>query len=603
MTGVYNLNNNVKIADLYKDLDDKQIESIEKASKGGFTAEELKTLEEDGIDTSLIKNNSTKDDKKTTKKTQSDADVKAKAKEIAEKYAAVAGGGDRYSAENPQLQALNDALDDGVVLQLGKEGFTKTQILSIIAEAFPSVGIAPTGEDGSYTRPYGHGAEAQKIYSRFTQHLLSATGVDSEEIQAAKTKLATINNQITSNNHNMQVLEVTIEALQEEVEEQINQAIEDSKDIQDEHKQKAQDAVSARLKEYSSSNGEMTYEQFQQNLSGDLKGLQTKSGRELSDVVCSLVDANHKMSLLKGYVSDLGELQDNNTTLTEEAKTVKTEIDDLVKEAAEKGDSADPQASCTDPIGFTTETARYDFFVDSDNNEDITNEQEFLGAKEGFSEMRALDTDNDGLVTAAELDAENVKVVKTNTDGTQEIVKASEVFKNATDGINLSSYKATNEDLGEGNTLVGTFNATLDGQSMEGYQTLDSNEWLDKNYEFTDEVDGIGRFAKDSEAIVEAYDSSDKINIFTIKNTQLDENLTKAWQAWGFSDDMTNLLNETLAQEGKNKAGKIQDKFEQIARKEEEKTEWSEEEMKADLEKFEKEAEVEKEDDKEKDKE
>ena len=214
MTTVYNLNGNVKIADLYKGLTEEQIQSIEEASSGGFTLDELKSLEEDGIDTSVIKNNSTKDTQGAGKSKKGDGDVTARAEEIKAKYnkTAFSGGSDPYSASNPELQALNSAMDDGIIKILANEGFTKAQILSIISQAFPSVGIAPTGTDGTYTRPYGHGEEAQKIYSRFSSHLVAATGEDSEEIKAKKAELASLNNQILSNNHEMQVLEVTIEA-------------------------------------------------------------------------------------------------------------------------------------------------------------------------------------------------------------------------------------------------------------------------------------------------------------------------------------------------------------------------------------------------------
>lgn len=572
MTGVYNLNNGVKISELYKDLNEEQIESIEKAADGGFTVDELKSLEEDGIDTSLIKNNSTQEDgEKVTSKTQSKADVNAKIEELKDKYCSNLdeNSGDAYSTANPELVAFGKLLDDGVIGELADEGFTKTQIVSIIGGAFPSIGVSAQGESGAYTRPYGHGEDAQSIYSKFSSQLVVATGEDSEEIKAAKAKLATLNSQIASNNHNMQVLEVTIEALQEEVKEQIEQAIEESKEIQEDHKKESQQVVDIALTEYSS--GSITYEEFQERIRSSLNDKETSTQRKLGDVVCDLIDANNKMSLLKSYVADLSELQTNNDLLVEEANATKVSLDELEKEQLENASEGDPDASCTDPIGFSTDTARYDFFVDSDKNGDITNENEFLGAADGFSEVSALDTDNDGKVTAAELDAGNVKVIKTNQDGTQEVVSASEVFTADGDGIDLSSYQGTNQDIGNGNTLLGTFNATMNGQTMDGYQTLDSNEWLDENYEFTDEVEGKGRFAQDITDVTESLDMKDKINIFTITNNELETKLGEAWSAWGFSDSMAQTLTEAANSDAKIEGDKIAKKFEEIARKEEEK--------------------------------
>ena len=45
--------------------------------------------------------------------------------------------------------------------------------------------------------------------------------------------------------------------------------------------------------------------------------------------------------------------------------------------------------------------------------------------------MKNLDSDGNGMVSAAELEAGNVKVIQTNADGTQKIVNASDVFTNA----------------------------------------------------------------------------------------------------------------------------------------------------------------------------
>ena len=587
MTGVYNLNNGVKISELYKDLDKKQIESIEEAAKGGFTADELKSLEEDGIDTSLIKKNSIKDDTKKT--TKSNDDIKDKVEELKDKYFTKAHSeGDPYKSTNPELTALNELLDDGVILTLGNDGYTKSQIVDIISQIFPSLGIKTKGDNGEYTRPIGHDEQAQKIFSRFSSHLVTATGTESPEIKEAREKLASINNQIESNNYEMQVLEVTIEALQDEVEEQVDKAIDESKDIQEESKNKAKEAINKNLNAYTNSNGDMTYEEFQNGISSDLKGIETKSGRQLSEVVNSLLDANYKMNLLKGYVSDLTNLNQDNIQLTSDAEVAKEDLDTLLQEAAESG-SSDPDAECTDPIGFYSNETRYDFFVDRDKNEDISNEKEFLGAQSGFEEVQKLDSDGNNIVTASELEKANIKIVKTNIDGSQEIVDVDEIFTNPNDGINLASYKQANEDLGEGNKLIGTFNASINGKTLEGYQTLDTNEWLDENYDFSDKDEGIGRFAQDSTDITEAYNADEKINIFTLRNSELEADLNDAYSAWGLSDTTTKSVLDLTNSEAKRKGEAIEEKFEQIAKKEEEIAQWSEEEMKADKEKWEKE--------------
>ena len=587
MAGIFNLNNGTNLSDLYKDLDESKLEKIKSAAAGGFTEEELNALKEAGIDITLIKNNSTLSADTITKKGQkTDADVQAKAEEIRQKYNSnpAAFSGDKYSGSNPEVQALNGMLDDYALANLAKEGFSKSQILQIVSIAFPTVGISPIGEDGEYTRPYGHGADAQQIFQRFSSQLVASTGEDSEEIQAAKAKLSMINNQISSNNQNMQVLQATIVQLQKEVERQIDEAIEDSEDIQEEHKAKAQQVVNKRLNEYTNSDGEMDYKTFQRNISNDLGGLQTSTNRALGDVVNSLLDASYKMNLLNGYVSELGDLSKSNQELTEEAASVKTDLDEMVKEQMENAGAEDEQAKCTDPIGFSSAEARFDFFVDKDSNQDITNENEFLGAKDGFAEMTALDTDGDGLVTSKELSAGNVKVVKTMADGSQSIVDVSEVFTSETDGINLNSYKATNQDIGNGNTLLGTFSATMNGQDMKGYQTLDSNEWLDANYEFTDEVDGVGRFSQDKTDVVEALDYSEQVNIFTVTNQELQSKLDSALSAFGITESMVDSLTNTMDAEARRDGLAIKNEFETKAAKEKEIAQQDEAQKKRDAE-------------------
>ena len=591
MAGIFNLNNGTNLADLYKDLDESKLKKIESAAAGGFTEEELNALKEAGIDITLIKSNSTLSSDTVTKTSQkTDADVQAKAEELRQKYNSnpAAFSGDRYSGSNPEVQALNTMLDDYAIAKLAKEGFSKTQILQIVSIAFPTVGIAPIGEDGEYTRPYGHGSDAQQIFQRFSSQLVASTGEDSEEIKAAKAKLSMLNNQISSNNQAMLVLESTITQLQKEVEEQINQAIEDSEEIQEEHKAEAKRAVNKRLNEYTNSDGEMDYKTFQRNISSDLDGIQTSTNRALGDVVNNLLDASYKMNLLNGYVTELGDLSKSNKELTEEAATVKTDLDEMVKEQMENSGAEDEQAKCTDPIGFSSAEARFDFFVDKDNNQDITNENEFLGAKDGFAEMTALDTDGDGLVTSQELSAGNVKVVKTMADGSQSIVDVSEVFTSDTDGINLNSYKATNQDIGNGNTLLGTFSATMNGQDMKGYQTLDSNEWLDANYEFTDEVDGTGRFSQDKTDIVEGLDYSEQVNIFTVTNQELQSKLDSALSAFGITEAMVQNFTNAVDSEAKRDGIAIKNEFDAKAAIEKEIAQQDEAQKKKDAEEIKK---------------
>ena len=582
MEGVIYLKSDVKLEKLFKDLDEKDIEKIEKASKGGFTEKELKELEEAKIDISIIKKNST-DEKPEATKDKTTEDVKERAEKIAKKYCDDLKDytGDKYKIDNPQLKALQKAIDDGLLKDLADEGFTKKQIIDVISLSFDNVGIK-NQESGKYSIPKGHGSEAKEVYDDFLQKLLKATKEDSKEIKEARAKLTKINTQISDNNREMQALEAEIVTIQSEVEEQIEDAIEESKKIAKEQKQEAKDVVKKQLDAYTSSNGDMTYDEFKQNVSKDLKGVSNDGSSKLADVVCDIIDAQRKMGVLTRYVEKMGDLTKETEKLGEQSKKAAKELEDLIKKESDKPDD-DP--SRTDPIGFSSSVSRFDFFIDKDKNNDITNEQEFLGAKDGFSEIVALDTNKDGIVNRDELKAGNVSIIQTNKDGTQQIKKLSDVFTSNTDGIDISSYKSTNEDIGNGNSLIGTFKTSIGGKTLDGYQTLDTLDWLDNNYEFSDEVAGLGRFANGDPESIDAIDYSKKIQTFSVINNELEEKINNAWEELGFNEIKLKEIDTAYAIEAKEEARKVKEKFEAIA---------TEESRKADMEKAEKEKEEEK---------
>ncbi len=512
-----NLNTGVSINNLYATATAEQIAKIEEAAKDGFTEDELQKLENEGIDTTPIKNNSTA---AGTQDTANKVSVQDKAKEIKEKYCKdlTAATGDKYNAaNNPELKAFSQAINDGLMDELGKAGYNKTEIVDIINQAFPSIGIK-NNEDGSYECPYGHGQEAKDIYSKFVEELTKVTTIDSKALLEAQNKLSKINTEIIQNNRALKGLEYNISVLQNAIEEKINDAIDKSKDIQEEQKDDAKNVVSKRLNEYTSANGNMTYEEFQKNVANDLDELAGSAGSQLSKAVAQILDAQRDMSTLNSYMAKMSNLIESNKNLTTQADEVKASIEKIKADAK----SEDKDCKRCDPIGFSDNNGtRFDFFVDKDSDGNVTNENEFLGADKGFDEMKEADADGDGKVTAQELDAKNVKVVVTNKDGSQEVKNASDILKEG-DSIDLSSYQAQNTEMDNGNALLGTFSVNKDGQTLNtGYQTLDKLDWLDDNFEFSDEINGVGRHMRTEGEVAKADDYSEKYNAFMQKFEQL----------------------------------------------------------------------------------
>ncbi len=546
-----NLKAGVTVQSLYSNLTNEQITKIEEASKDGFTEDELQKLENDGIDTSLIKKNAANGAAKKT-----DADVKSKAAELKAKY-----GTDGLQPTD-KITKFGTALNDGLVQQLSEEGFDKMQIVDIVSQAFDGIGIEKNA-DGTYNCPRGH--EYASIYDKFVSQMAN---LDNAELKEAKTKLASLNKEILNNNRKLKNLEYNITTLQQKIEDQISDAIEESEEITQEQKDSAKSLVSKRLNEYTSSNGKMTYEEFSSGLALELDTLAGTSNSKLSATVKKMLDAQSDMANLSGYLSNMNNLVLSNAKLSKEANGVQDQIAELKKKAAESSNAEDQCCKRTDPIGFTDGNTRYDFFVDKDSDGNITNENEFLGAEKGFEEMQEADADGDGKVTADELDSKNVKVVVTNADGSQEIKNASEVLKEG-DSIDLTSYKSQNTEMSDGNLLQGTFNVNMNGKTMEGYQTLDNLDWLDNNYEFSDEVAGRGRFAQEQTEAVKAEDYDSKYNIFMSKYSELEELEAKALQTLGVdTQQVQSGISQMSMQDGASKGEVIERGFKLKAKKE-----------------------------------
>ncbi len=577
-------NPGVSIDKLFSSATSEQITKIKEASVDGFTEDELQELQNDGIDVELIKQNSKAlEEAKQKSEPATQEVVDQKIAELKAKYTEGISGNDHdYTSNNPELVAFNKAVGEGMLKDLADAGLSKSQIVDVISQVFPSIGIANQGE--KYACPNGMDADAHTIYDNFVKELAKVTQGETPEMLDLRAKIVSLSNEIVNNNANLKLLELNIALLQDEVEADIKAAIEESKEIADDQKEAANDAVKKNLSAYSGSKGEMSYEDFQKNLSRDLDEVAGTADSKMASVILKIVNSERKMATLDRYLTQMGSLMKKGESLTGELKESQTKLDSLAKTQAENPADCQTDADCqrVDPIGFASEDKRFDFFVDKDENSDITNENEFLGAEKGFDEVKALDTDNDGTVTKEELEKGNIKVVQTNADGTQEIKNVADVLKDG-DSIDLNSYNEVGEDIGNGNTLQGTFNMNVDGKTVEGYQTLDNVKWLDDNYEFTDEVEGKGRFAQGDPGVVQAEDYSEKFNIFTQKQETLRTDLDSTYNTLQLDKaEIQSEIVEVSNLEAKAQGTRIKNIFEtQKAQKEKTEAEKAKEEEQA----------------------
>lgn len=322
------------------------------------------------------------------------------------------------------------------------------------------------------------------------------SGLNKEDVQAeieqTEEEIATLSSQKADNDKNIQKTQQELQEIKKQINDAIENALKESQEFVAEQSAKILAASVEIAAEYVASNGEMTKEEMKQKLSDKLGDVDTEIP---SSVLASLTEADGllgklcaKTQLLSNYCA-YGEKLSNQITCKQNRLATLNEQLTAIEEAEE--------ARKCDPIGFVVDGKICDFIIDRNNDGKFNNETEFLGAQNNWFEMISLDQNgnNDGKVSREEMENANVKVLVTNEDGSQQIVSVADL---GIDEIDLSSYQSSNQSIGNNNQLLGTFGLTLNGKySNDGYNTLDTVNWLDKNYSnmFTDKAERVGRFA------------------------------------------------------------------------------------------------------------
>lgn len=366
-----------------------------------------------------------------------------------------------------------------------------------------------------------------------------------------------------ANYEEMDAIKAEIETLTAEAEDEINQALMQQEAAVAEHEEETKKLVNENLNAYieANKNGEgMTREQLQQNIKDGAASAGLPAA--IGDATALIMSANGKLDEVDGLLGDLN-------SLINDTKTIETEIDakiqefDAVEAAAEAERQAEAQSNCNpcDPIGFQAtdkngNKAQYDFIKD-DGAFDSTDD--FLGAENQWAEMQALDTDGDNIVTAAELEAGNIKAVKTNEDGSQEVVSMADEFGEDFQ-IDLSTYQqggshsaidSTSDTDGDGildQELLGTFSVNTGSETVQGYNTLDDVDFLTENYGIqagtqatagTEEAE-----ATEFEFSTELQENMNFFQTYTEKVAELREKLMEAWKSIGATEEQVTNYNE-----------------------------------------------------------
>lgn len=140
----------------------------------------------------------------------------------------------------------------------------------------------------------------------------------------------------------------------------------------------------------------------------------------------------------------------------------------------------------TDPIGWREGNTNFLFAVDRNKDNIFNDSSEFVGAENGWAELEAFDTNQDGTLTAAEAEAAGLMVVSVD----QSLKNGGNYGFNSAaaegfESLDLNSYKEVDELKQEnlnGNLRIGEFSLKVDGQNILGKQTLDEQSYMDTFY-------------------------------------------------------------------------------------------------------------------------
>lgn len=474
---------------------------------------------------------------------------------------------------------------------------------TITALSFASNGsISVTDSDGetfqltmaAVAKDLGISQDDLKAELEKTDAVKSTNGTNAAEAATAatgsgsaselKAELEKLQQQKADNQEIMADLQDKITDLEKKVRESLEVATEKMEETEKQHKEAVQTAVTQQLEQFKvdKQNGkDVTPETLKQSIEKAVTGA---GAPNFAKTIAETISADTNIKLMDNLLDVLNQHIEIDDSLDSEisSKEQAYEAAKAAEEAAKK--------SC-DPIGFTYtddngEDVQIDFFVDKDNNGDISNENEFLGAEKNWDEMTALDEDGDGSVTTDEM-----KKAKENgtIEGDLMVVKngkamsLEEAFGDSEIAINLDSYKE-NANQGKdanGNVLLGTFGLTIDGKELAtGYNTLDDVDWLKDNYNFSDYKTGE---AGGAEA---ANDNSKEIKAFyeTYVNEvvpELKEALANVKKNLGLSEKLLALIDEVSAEsatlEATNITKEIEEKEEAQKAKRDENIEGTEE--------------------------
>ncbi len=465
---------------------------------------------------------------------------------------------------------IDTKLDPKKTLTFNSFADFQAQAANLDGQTVTVEGVRGTVEDGQFIPADGSdnsvfgSDETGEIGDSFQAS--GAEGLEGEariattpEGQAILDEISELEDKRDANYEDMDAIKAEIATLTEEAEAEINEALAQQESAVAEHEEDTKKLVNENLNAYieANKNGEgMTRQQLQDNIKAGAESAGLPAA--IGDATAQIMSASGKLDEVDGLLADLNSLINDTKTIETEIQTKGQEFD-AVEAAAKAAKEAEEKSKSCDPIGFEAtdkdgNKAQYDFIKD-DGAFDSTDD--FLGAQNQWAEMQALDTDGDNIVTAAELAAGNIKAVKTNEDGTQEVVNIADEFgedfqidlNSYQEGGTHSSVDPTADSDGDGTLdqeLLGTFSVNTGSETVQGYNTLDDVDYLSENYgiEAGTQATASTDEAVDTGFSAELQENMNFFQTYTEKVAELREKLMEAWKSIGATEDQVTSYDE-----------------------------------------------------------
>jgi len=401
----------------------------------------------------------------------------------------------------------------------------------------------------------------------------STSGKSSAEIQA---EIDALNEQREDKLEIMEQIEDQINELADSAKEKIAAAAAAREAKAEAYEENVKRAVKESVNEYVQANKSgkgMTQEELQANV----KGAVAEFAPDLSDVVANLFVANSEIAIIESLGASLKSMAGEVSQLETDIKVKTDECN-----AAKAAEAAAAARRC-DPIGFTDKAGnRFDFVVMDEDGFNTTSD--FLGAQDFWKEMKDLDKDEEGTEGYGKVSIDELREagIGLTMNGSKDIMDADAIAAMFGEDfeIDLTSYNDTDpthsaisEVDSDGNNildqnLIGTFKINSNQGQLDGYNTLDDQEWLAEEYGLEADVENKGTVLNStgltettrmvdgeevqmSEELAEHYEFLEGFDQ-TVKD--LRTSLQTEWDALGLVKDKQELMNEFVGEDAQAQA-------------------------------------------------